>query len=108
MDGRKCALGWNGKESVRGAPLRKMRPVRLVGAQRGRGRRLFCQCLGRGKCRRAGRGLDSKPIIVLRAIMRNLASFPQRPLLLRHRGNHTSIMLRCDPIAPESFSIFHL
>jgi hypothetical protein len=45
----------NGNGSVRRTPVRKMRPVRLVGAQRGCGRGLFNQRLRRGKRRQARR-----------------------------------------------------
>jgi hypothetical protein len=55
----RCADGLrrsgNGNGSVRRAPVRKMRPVRLVGAQRGCGRGLFNQRLRRGKRRQARR-----------------------------------------------------
>ena len=43
-------------KTVRGAPLREMRPVGLVGAQGGGGRGLFGQRLGGGQCGRAGLG----------------------------------------------------
>ena len=45
-----------GDEAVRGAPRRKMRPVGLVGAQRGGGGGLARERLGGGERGRAGLG----------------------------------------------------